>query len=65
MTPITTIYTSVIGRRPDMKLLEVQDRLIANCGERLDPPCYGAFRSPGDHVQKKYAHVEEQQRRTF
>ena len=25
----------LIGRRPDMTLLEIQERLIANCGERF------------------------------
>ena len=26
-----------------MTLLEIQERLIANCGERSHPPCFGAF----------------------
>ena len=33
----------LIRRRPDMTLLEIQERLIANCGERSRPPCFGAF----------------------
>ena len=33
----------LIRRRPDMTLLEIQERLIANCGERSRPPCFRAF----------------------
>src|SRR4029077_6425631 len=34
----------LIRRRPDMPLVEIQERLIANCGERFSrPPCFGAF----------------------
>ena len=27
----------LIGRQPDVTLLEIQERLIANCGERFSP----------------------------
>ena len=40
----------LIHRRPDMTLLEIQERLILNCGERF---ASGAFSIPSDHIQKK------------
>ena len=42
---------SLIRRSPDMTLLEIQERLIANCGERFCGLCAVAFLRPSrDHL---------------
>ena len=53
----------LIGRQPDVTLLEIRDRLIANCGECFSPSVlWRFFRRHGITVKKKTAHAEEQQR---
>jgi transposase len=43
----------LIRRRPDMTLLEIQDRLIANCGERFSSSVLWRFFDRHDITYKK------------
>ncbi len=52
----------LIRRRPDMTLLEIQERLIANCGERFSSSVLWRFFDRHELTFKKSAHAEEQQR---
>ncbi len=53
----------LIRRQPDMTLLEIQERLIANCGERFSSSViWRFFDRHGITFKKKTAHAEEQQR---
>src|ERR1700756_4240967 len=52
----------LIRRTPDITLLEIQERLIQNCGERFRFPCSGASSSAMASGLKKTAHAEEQRR---
>ena len=53
----------LIRRRPDMTLLEMQERLIANCGERFSSSVLWRFFDRHEITFKKpAAHAEEQQR---
>ena len=49
----------LIRRRPDMTLLEMQERLIANCGETFSlAPCFGAFSigiRPGGDLRRGFS----------
>ena len=53
---------SLIRRSPDMTLLEIQERLIANCGERFAVSVLWRFFDRHEITFKKTAHAEEQQR---
>ncbi len=52
----------LIRRSPDMTLLEIQERLIANCGERFAVSVLWRFFDRHEITFKKTAHAEEQQR---
>ena len=53
----------LIRRTPDITLLEIRERLIANCGERFSSSVLWRFFDRHEiTVQKKTAHAEEQQR---
>ena len=53
----------LIGRQPDVTLLEIQERLIANCGERFSSSVIWRFFDRHEiTLKKKTAHAEEQQR---
>src|SRR5271166_5036959 len=53
----------LIRRQPDMTLLEIQERLIANCGQRFSSSViWRFFDRHGIAFKKKSAHAEEQQR---
>ena len=53
----------LIRRTPDITLLEIQERLIRNCGEHFSSSVLVALLRPSRrHVQKKTAHATEQQR---
>ena len=52
----------LIRRQPDMTLLEIQERLIANCGERFSSSVIWRFFDRHGITFKKTAHAEEQQR---
>ena len=53
----------LIRRQPDMTLLEIQERLIANCGERFSSSVIWRFFDRHEITfKKKTAHAEEQQR---
>src|SRR5208283_2944246 len=52
----------LIGRQPDITLLEIQERLIANCGERFSLSVIWRFFDRHEITFKKTAHAEEQQR---
>ena len=52
----------LIRRAPDMTLLEIQERLVANCGERFSSSVLWRFFDRCNITFKKSAHAEEQQR---
>ena len=52
----------LIRRMPDLTLLEIQERLIANCGERFAVSVLWRFFDRHEITFKKTAHAEEQQR---
>ena len=52
----------LIRRRPDMTLLEIQERLIANCSEHSRPPVHLRFFDRHELTFKKSRKAEEQQR---
>ncbi|HEY2757490.1 MAG TPA: IS630 family transposase [Pseudolabrys sp.] len=52
----------LIRRQPDMTLLEIQERLIANCGERFSSSVIWRFFDRHEITFKKTAHAEEQGR---
>ena len=53
----------LIRRQPDVTLLEMRERLIANCGESFAPSVlWRFFDRHGITFKKKTAHAEEQQR---
>ncbi|WGJ13747.1 IS630 family transposase [Methylocapsa sp. D3K7] len=53
----------LIRRTPDITLLEIQERLIANCGERFSVSVlWRFFDCHGMTFSKKTAHAQEQQR---
>ncbi len=53
----------LIRRQPDITLLEIQERLIANCGERFSSSVIWRFFDRHEITfKKKTAHAEEQQR---
>ena len=47
----------LIGRRPDMTLLEIQERLIANCGERFSSSVLWRFFDRHGLTFKKSPHT--------
>src|SRR5271157_940724 len=47
----------LIGRRPDMTLLEIQERLIANCGERFSSSVLWRFFDRHEITFKKSQHM--------
>ena len=47
----------LIGRRPDMTLLEIQERLIANCGERFSSSVLWRFFDRHEITFKKSLHT--------
>ena len=51
----------LIRRSPDMTLLEIKERLIANCGERFAVSVLWRFFDRHEITFKKTAHAEEQQ----
>jgi transposase len=52
----------LIGRQPDITLLEIRERLIANCGQRFSTSVLWRFFDRHEITFKKTAHAEEQQR---
>jgi transposase len=47
----------LLGRRPDMTLLEIQERLIANCGERFSSSVLWRFFDRHEITFKKSLHT--------